>query len=354
MERIKGRDQAAAGHTTAIIVVLLALAIGSSSALGSSLPHRYALRHGAHCHHGYKTVKHGGKPYCVRQKKKAPKPKHVRLAPPPSTSTTPPAPTTRVVLHAHVDPEYRQNPLDSFQVTYKFSAQAIQQAYLAESVPVGSPGPVPLPPGVLTLSSDGHLECSRPVGGAIDHSECTVVYEKLGSHTITATFTTDGESFTETVPMDVRPYPTQPVLTVNYRPWGEPTLVIPESDLWEIGQLSISLAAVPSTLQTRRACVFDPNVAIGHVDSKGCYVFLSERPVVFATAGGNCLAPEVKDIRIGEERWGARLSQALSPADIEAGVFHFRAEIQAGGGYAGSETITPIKFQPPMTLPPDC
>ncbi|HVX31692.1 MAG TPA: hypothetical protein VHA80_01010 [Solirubrobacterales bacterium] len=239
-------------------------------------------------------------------------------------------------------------------MTYKFSAEAIQQTYLAESVPVGSPGPAPLPTGVLTLSSDGHLECSRPVGGALDHSECTVVYKKLGSHTITATFTTEGESFTETVPMDVRPYPTKPVLTVNYTPRPEPELVIPESELWEIGELSISRWAVPSILQVRRACIFDPNVAVGDVDDEGCYVFLSERPVVFVTAGGNCLAPEVKDIRIGEERWGARLSQALSPADIEAGAFHFRAEIQPGGGYAGSETITPIKFKPPTTLPPDC
>jgi hypothetical protein len=298
-------------------------------------------------------VRRGGKPYCVRQKR-APKQKQPRPAPPSSPPTATPVATTRVELLAHVDPEYRQNPFDPFEVTYTFSAQAIQHTYLAESVAVGSPGPAPLPSGVLTLSSDGQVKCSRSVGGAIDLSECTVEYEKLGSHIITATFTTDGQSLTETVTIDVRPYPTKPILMVTYTPRSEPELVEPESGLWEIGELLISVSAVPYTLQARRACVFDPNVGIGHVDEEGCYVFLSSRPLVYATAGGNCVAPEVKDIRIGEDRWDGLRSQAMSPDEIESGAFHFRAEIQAAGGYAGSETTTPIQFKPDMTLPSDC
>ena len=154
--------------------------------------------------------------------------------------------------------------------------------------------------------------------------------------------------------MDVSPFPTRSTLTVNYVPMFEPRLVEPESRLWEIGELSVSQSADPETLQAYRACVFDPNVAVGDVDREGCYVFLGWRPVVFAVATGNCLAPEIQDIRIGEERWGALRAQVMTLPQIEGGAFHFRAEVPGSEGYARSETTTPIQFKPSRTLPSEC
>ena len=44
----------------------------------------------------------------------------------------------------------------------------------------------------------------------------------------------------------------------------------------------------------------------------------------------------------------------MAPEDIEAGTFHVRGYIWGDGGYAESESTTPLQFQPDVTLPSDC
>jgi hypothetical protein len=344
-----------------IVLACLGLALIASPVLAARSRQHYLPQHGVKCRSGYKREKHGKKVYCVKQSvKKKPVPEKATTspapplgAPAPSATATGPL-TSRVTLHAHLDPTYLQNPFSPYEVTYTFSASATQQHFTAESVPVGGEEPAPLPSGSLALYSDGTQECSVEVGSAVDSSECTVEYNfDLGPHTITVVYTGGGQSVTETVDEDLKPIPTTTILRVSYVPGFQSQAI--EPGVWQIGTLDFGMGSSPNR---------GPDVQIGcetsgryEIHPDGCIgLEYPNQLAVYATATGNCSEPEIGGISLSEPQWSELRFRGplMSPADIEAGTFHFRAFIWNFGGYEESETTTPLQFKPDVTLPPDC
>jgi hypothetical protein len=180
-----------------------------ASADAQPAPHRYSPRHGAKCRQTYKRVKHGRKVYCVKRKAK-------KKAAPPTAAPAAPAPTEKTKLHAHLDPTFTRNPANPFEVTYAYSASASEQTFSTQSLAFGAEEAAPLPSGVLSLFSDGKLECAVNVGSGVEGSECPVSYQALGAHSVTTIYTSGEESATETETEQIEPLPTSTTLSVSY------------------------------------------------------------------------------------------------------------------------------------------
>lgn len=117
-------------------------------------------------------------------------------------------------LASHIDPTFTQ---DGLVAAYSFSASATQTVDGVTS-PVAS-----LPNGVLDLYSDGLLECSLNVGGAVTGGTCAVTYTAYGTHTVVVTYTsgtlsnTDTETATIVAPVAPPAPPTpQALATTSY------------------------------------------------------------------------------------------------------------------------------------------
>lgn len=343
-----------------IALGFLGLAVFTAPVRAGLSPHHYVPRRGAKCRKGYRRRRHGKRVFCVDQgaKKKAPGVAPPTTPPPPPQSTTPTGPlTSRITLHARLDPTYVQNPLSPYEVTYAFSAAATQQSF-ADAVPIGGETPAPLPSGSLTLSSDGKRKCSVAVGPAIASSECTVFYDfELGHHTITVTYTGGGETVTETVEEDLLPVPTKPILAANYRSYWQPLAI--EPGVWRIGTLYIELGSVPGPgPDVELSCEqYGGGFEVGRDDCIQLETAAATHPLaVYATSTGSCSEPTIDALSLSYPEWSEPQFRGppMRPADIEAGVFHIGAFIWAYGGYAGSKATAPVRFKPEVTLPPDC
>jgi hypothetical protein len=342
-----------------VAATVLAFVIVASPADATEPVHRSVPRHATRCHQGYKKVRYDAKVRCVKRQKAKKTVPPVTVAAPASPSSSPvPAPgatTTRVELHAHLDPSYTQNTTDPFDITYRYLASATQQIFSAESVAVGGEEPAPLPSGVLTLYSDGRPECSILVGGPVDAGECTVEYAyDLGEHTITTTFTSGGRSATEVVKEDLLPMATRPIVTLSYVPYAEAREY--ETGVWEIGTLMVGLSVSPSGADVNLGC---STAGDSHeITEDGCYEFNipGQLQIVFATATGECSAPQIGDLYIAQAIWPEPQfrGQPIPAAAVEAGTYHLAAYVWAFGGYAESRTTTPFRFDPGVTLPPTC
>ena len=156
-------------------LMLLALALLAHDAVG------YVPKHGKRCHHGYVTKHRVVKRHGHRRRVRVCVKRH---------SGATPSPSRRTVLHAHLDPTFTRDPGDPFRVTYQFSASATSEAVASASLASASvEESTPLPSGVLSLYSDGSLECAINVGGSSDSGECPVRYAALGQHRVTTIYT---------------------------------------------------------------------------------------------------------------------------------------------------------------------
>jgi hypothetical protein len=343
------------------VVAILGMSQGVASASAAGSAHRYPLKRGAHCRHSFKRVKRDGREYCV--KSKAPRKKKATPSSPapvqaPATgvgssspSASPLPAVTKIALHAHLDPDLARYNSNPFEVGYGISAAANEQIFSAESGALTGEPSVAVPPGVLTLSSDGKLECSFDVGSTNHDRVCFVEYENLGLHTVTVSFTSEGQSVSETVTENIQPLLAKAVLGLSYTPRPEPEAI--EPGLWVIGSLSVNFSPPGNRAFARLGCETAGNNR--EITSDGCYELeFTNELSVYATAIGSCSAPEIGDISLGEPQWPTFRGPPMSPSNIESGAFHLRATVSQFGGYAESETITPLQFKPAATLPPDC
>ena len=192
--------------------LFLAIALGVTLWVGHSAdaakaPHRYSPKHGAKCRTHYKRVKHRHKAYCVRTRSTRESARHPASVLPVQLDRK---------LHSHLDPTFTRDPLNPFKVTYAYSASASQEAAPQLRAVGVAEEPAPLPSGVLSLFSDGKLECAINVGGSATGSECPVGYQTLGSHTVTIIYTSGEQSATETEVEQIDPLATDTTLTVDY------------------------------------------------------------------------------------------------------------------------------------------
>lgn len=205
-----------------ILLVGLSGVIFTAPAGAAKAPHRYSPHHGSKCRVGYKRVvkhkrHHRTKVFCVKRamKKKA--------APTPPAASAPNAATSeKPKLHSHLDPTFTRDPLNPFKVTYAYSASASQEASPQLRAMGVMEEPAPLPSGVLSLFSDGKLECAINVGGNATEGECPVTYQALGQHTVTTIYASGEQSATETETEQIDPLPTTTSLTLSYEDLQHP------------------------------------------------------------------------------------------------------------------------------------
>lgn len=206
-----------------ILLVGLSGFIFTAPAGAAKSPHRYSPRHGTKCHKAYKRVvkhrrHHRTKVFCVKRaarKHRATPTVAPTIAPTATTAPQALAPE-KAKLHAHLDPEYVQNPLNPFEVTYAYSASATQEVAGTAARTAAVEEPAPLPSGVLSLYSDGMLECAINVGSGVEGSECPVTYQRLGEHKVTTIYTSGEQSATETEVENIEPLTASVALSVDF------------------------------------------------------------------------------------------------------------------------------------------
>ncbi len=314
-------------HRGLLVAALVALAtlVGASPATAGGhrsqgrhhrrTPVRHPPAHGARCRRHHKVS-------CVRR--------HAPRA---------------VELHAHLDPTFTRDRLDPFKITYTYSASATKKT-------AGSSAEEPAPPpaGVLSLVSDGRLDCAVFVGAGVKGSRCTVDYAKLGRHRVRVVYTSGERSATESriesVPQlanelwhvasafeAARASTVQPALVEANRA----TLV----GLLTTDVLGQDAPAIAATL----GCGGD--VAPESLSSSDCYQATGFTEYVYARSRHPC-SVGIEGVFISSKTDPARVDGfEFSPAEIESGTDHLRVRVPAGDGYATSEETVPIKFRLP-------
>lgn len=287
----------------AALAVLVAAILAPSASAHS--PHRYSPKHGAKCHRTYRRVKHHGHVFCVKRHRKA-----TAMAP------------EKVKLHAHLDPTFTRNPLDPFEVKYAYSASATMAAASAQVATVSvTEEPAPLPSGVLSLFSDGQLECAINVGSGVEGSECPVSYKALGEHRVTTIYTSGEQSATETEVENIGPLGTETTLSVSYAP-------LPYVFREQIGTLTVAagLATPPGGSPSVELC------------GATCSALSHEVPVY-----GHFFGQTLEWVTVdGEE---------LSLAEVEKGIAHARAHFAGTPGFSPSTAEAAVQFTPAATFP---
>ena len=99
-----------------------------------------------------------------------------------------------ITYSASVGPSVTQSPVNPFEATYSYSADAIATAGQT-SVDLDAIGK--LPDGVLLLLSGGSPACSTDVGDTVTSGECTIDYMTLGLHSVTARYKPDAPTANE-------------------------------------------------------------------------------------------------------------------------------------------------------------
>ena len=130
-------------------------------------------------------------------------PQRPKKLPLPDTPSLPSPAVRSVKLHAHLDPTFTQSEWDPTAITYLYSASATEEAE-------GKSAQAPmLPEGVLSLYSDGLLECAMNVGGAVTGGQCAAT-QGVGPHTLIATYASGTLSTAETETVAIPPFPLLP------------------------------------------------------------------------------------------------------------------------------------------------
>jgi hypothetical protein len=325
-----------------LTAAVLACAAFTTGAAGANHgPHRYSPKHG-HCKRGYRRVKPRHKVLCIKKAAKR------RAAP------------SSFKLHAHLDPTFTRDPLKPFKVTYDFSASATQEAARATASPEA---PAPLPAGVLSLYSDGILECAVNVGGAEDSGACPVSYQALGLHRVTTVYTSGSLSSTVTETEQIDPIATATALGVSYAPlpysawefWkvrvsgtGPPGS---GEEGWRIGTLTIALSSQPAgAVQPTLTC---SSGATGCLDlgqptngtlQLGVYVMNNQGPG----------EPINNFIHFGMPQEGEGFTRWQSVPNVEAGQYFLRGVSQCffNCGYTATEATSLVQFSP-GSFPPE-
>lgn len=149
----------------------------------------------------------------------------------------------KVKLHAKLDPSFTRDPLNPFKVTYAYSASASSETASASAAQV-SDVPAQLPSGVLSLYSDGSLECAINVGSGIESGECAVRYQELGTHRVTTIYTSGEQSATATEVEQIEPLQTSTALSVTYSDAnGGPERTGTSS--WLLGTITVTASTSP-------------------------------------------------------------------------------------------------------------
>lgn len=327
------------GILVVALVALAALVAASPAAAAGHRSHsrhrrrpqeRYSPAHSAKCRKHYRRVvkrwrRHGRrhrKVFCVRR--------HASSA---------------VELHAHLDPTFTRHPLDPFKVTYAYSASATKRATAASAEK-----PAPLPSGVLSLFSDGKLECAVFVGAGVKGSKCTVDYAALGRHRVKAIYTSGQRSAAET---RLERIPRLKVAAGEFETAVVGT-VKPVEGAVEVEANRPALVEVvttsyfgqdPPPIEATLDCEGD--VAPESLSPSGCYQATDFTEYVYARSKHPC-SVGVEGVFISSKTQPALVKGfEFSPAEIESGANHLRVTIPAGGGYAASEATVPIQFKLP-------
>lgn len=135
----------------------------------------------AHCELGKIAGAHGGKvttqiPRAGRKEK-------------PGTKVAVTLQRMKISYKATVDPTFVQDPTNPLQVTYTYDADAVEVAN-GNTENLGQIGQ--LPAGILNFYSQGTLECSMNVGGAVYSGTCTVTYPNTGTYTVETQYIPNG------------------------------------------------------------------------------------------------------------------------------------------------------------------
>lgn len=359
-------------HRRILTILLVGLSgfIFTVPAGATKSPHRYSPKHGAKCNKAYKRVvkhrrHHKKKVFCVKRATK----KHRKPSAPASSPVAPAATTPeKAKLHSHLDPSFTRDPLNPFLVTYAYSASASQEATPQLRALGVVEEPAPLPSGVLSLFSDGKLECAINVGGTATEGECPVSYQALGPHTVTTIYTSGEQSATETEVEQIDPIPTTTTLTASYADLpGGPELMEkdglgrkhvecgydgPEGEecsyayRWRLGTLALAASSSPAGSPSIRcigACPSEANTAIAQGEAP-VYMELWMHKIEPEHRGVLPQAPSCEEVR---QLW----TQAgyHEPAHIwsygKSTSFSIEA-VTAGGGYSASSAAKQLTFSP--------
>jgi hypothetical protein len=213
-----------------LVVGCLAFAVGYglgyvTPAWATSHP-PYALGHAKHCRAHYASVvRHHrvhGKLVAYREcvwhaPKPTAKPGTVSVTVP--ATTVPRTTTTPVISYkASLDPAFTQSGTDALDVTYTYTADAIETQG-AVQIDLAREGT--LPGGVLDLYSDGALACSINVGGPTSGGTCEIAYSAFGEQTVVTEYIPNGVApVTVTETEDIEPAPAPVVSYVVGDPYS--------------------------------------------------------------------------------------------------------------------------------------
>ncbi|MBA3866529.1 MAG: hypothetical protein H0X42_09330 [Solirubrobacterales bacterium] len=272
---------------------------------------------------------------------------------------------TMTGLAAHISPNPARDLGNPFRVTYSYGASAISE------VP-GDPSSAkaaPLPPGTLSLYSDGLLECSVGVTQAAPEWTCPVEYLALGSHHLTATYTAGSQAASAALLDDVGRLGTSFSLGAAYEPLRAAKLfyrpeaceeaqpcefeagTVPEVE-FEIGTLEVSAGAVSpwGNALPKSACPEgDPTCAEFELEpdaTESIEVFVIADLVVNQNQVVEEGDPLDAEMLAPQSVILAGILSGLTVAELEDGTYRFQASSGPRPGYAESEMSAPIHFTP--------
>lgn len=235
-------------------------------------------------------------------------------------------------LRAKLDPSFTQDPSNPLAVTYSYDAGAFDEH-----------GTQPLPEGVLTLYSDGTLECSINVGGSVQGGTCPVTYEATGAHTIVVTYSSGATTVTETSVEQIEPFTTSTTIEATYNPLPAPSVEGNDGDghTWALaGTLTVTAHTTVNGHQAPGAPTvnadgvkLEGSLSVTAIATRGNYngqlnqFAYYPQSVVIAPAHGNTLS--------------------LPIATAEAGTTELTAIYAGTAGYSASSATAPIKLSVP-------
>lgn len=279
-----------------------------------------------HCKKGYRRVvkhkRHHRKVIRCVKRRKAP-------------GSTPPAqapPVKRTKLHATLDPTYTRDPLDPFKVTYAFSASASSETQIESLV---ESEPASLPSGVLSLYSDGLLECAINVGAETTEGECPVQYQALGVHRVTTVYTSGEQSATATELETIEPITTSTQLSYSYEdlPGGPEKFGDPSSPSWKLGTLTITASSEPFG-----AAILNGPAWLPHELNGSTAIPVVVTTELHAALGGE---PTCEEIKTAYASHGVTWPRWEPESDTTV-----TAHAPAGSGYTASSKSVELQFSP--------
>lgn len=243
-----------------------------------------------------------------------------------------PAPAPVHKLRAKLDPSFTQDPSNPLAVTYSYDAGAFDEQ-----------GAQPLPEGVLTLYSDGTLECSINVGNSVQGGTCPVTYEATGAHTVVVTYESGATTVTETSVEQIEPFTTTTTVEATYNPLPAPSIEGNDGNghTWA---LAGTLTVTAHTTVNGHQAPGTPTVNADGVQLEG-----SLSVTAIATRGNyngqlNQFAYYPQSVVIAPARGG---TLSLPIATVEAGTTTLTAVYAGAAGYSASSATAPIKLSVP-------